>query len=716
MYVNSSVFPKGTTVTGVVRESEPGTPSFIVVSQSATGNATGSTIRFHGELLGGSQSAATQIAISNTNLDSRTVTTLLRTVDESTSDIRGHLTIHKEYDSSVFINFALNGINVEEANQTILKISSVSSSSANPFSADDKLVVSFARTGNKGQKGGSGTNGTNGDKGQKGEQGRDGNFGGATFDYTFDSATGVPSWSLASDAGELRLNKTKAEGQHNTTIIYVHPNNDQGDSKQSFLETIDSIDSNIKGFVRITEKHDSTKFLMFSISDLVDNTSTNGSWKITVTNVGYSATDVFSNDDNILVSWATSGKKGQKGEKGVLGQKGEVGNKGEKGQKGQIGLTGDKGDKGEIGGEGQKGDTGQKGEVGNKGEKGQKGITGAIGGGNWRTFDFETAVQETVDVGKLNIKKAWSSITATDTGLQINISQTDNTSPIKRDVAYWIQSFTNYGVPSDYGILQISQTDKPENRLTGKVTNLAFNQNNSYSIVTLDIIDINSITSNGIDNNSEVIVSFTPNGAKGQKGSVGLTGDKGQKGEIGNTGAKGQKGEKGAKGEVGPQGEKGPQGDKGNQSTVAGPKGDTGTVLGGLGMLDGWYVTGDSGAQSNVFTENVEFTQLPSTNGNATRGFIRESGNQMTYSSAANQGFSFPQTGLYVIQGNFEVYLATDLRTGHSYLQAFMTKNNGASWDSLAITTVYKPVLNGNERDFGINQTFSMKITVNIEE
>ena len=412
LYVNSSVFPKGTTVTGVVRESEPGTPSFIIVSQGATGNATGTTIRFHSELLGGSQNAATQIAISNTNLDSRTVTTLLRTLDESNSNIRGHFTIQKENDSSVFINFVLNGINTEETNQTILKTSTISSSSTNPFSADDNIVVSFTRTGDKGQKGDTGT------KGQKGEVGIQG----------------------------------------------------------------------IQGIQGIT------------------------------------------------------GAAGSNGSNGAKGQKGEVGIQGNPGSNGSNGSNGSKGQKGEVG---------------------IQGITGAIGGGNWRTFDFETAVQETVDVGKLNIKKAWSSIKATDKGLQINISQTDNTSPTKRDVAYWIQSFTNYGVPSDYGILQISQTDKPENRLTGKVTNLAFNQNNSYSVVTVDIIDINSITSNGIDNNREVIVSFTPNGAKGASGSNGSNGAKGQKGAVGiqgitgaagSNGSNGINGAKGQKGEVGIQG------------------------------------------------------------------------------------------------------------------------------------------------------------------
>ncbi len=78
-------------------------------------------------------------------------------------------------------------------------------------------------------------------------------------------------------------------------------------------------------------------------------------------------------------------------------------------------------------------------------------------------------------------------------------------------------------------------------------------------------------------------------------------------------------------------------------------------------MLDGWTTAGSGGD-----TNNVNFTPLGNTNGDATRGFIREEGNQMTFVHGSSQlihgedhGFSFPKTGLYVIHANFEVYLAT---------------------------------------------------------
>ena len=241
--------------------------------------------------------------------------------------------------------------------------------------ADSTVAGPKGDEGKKGETGAKGDKGDTGSKGDKGNAGLDGNFGGATFDYTFDGSTDVPSWSPASNAGKLRLNKTKTQGQHNSDIIYIHATNDEGNSIKSFLETIDAIDSNIKGFVRITLKTDSTKFLMFSISDLEDNTSANGSWKVTVTNVGYSTTDVFSDGQDILASWATSGKKGDKGEPGK-----DSTVKGEKGGKGEVGV-GEKGEKGQRGSNG----------IGEKGMKGVDGLKGESGiNVNYMNYDINT--------------------------------------------------------------------------------------------------------------------------------------------------------------------------------------------------------------------------------------------------------------------------------------------------------------------------------------
>ena len=61
--------------------------------------------------------------------------------------------------------------------------------------------------------------------------------------------------------------------------MYVDITDDDGTSIQSFLETIDSSTSAVKGHVRIANRTDATQFLLFSISDLTDQT---GWWIINI--------------------------------------------------------------------------------------------------------------------------------------------------------------------------------------------------------------------------------------------------------------------------------------------------------------------------------------------------------------------------------------------------------------------------------------------------
>ena len=88
---------------------------------------------------------------------------------------------------------------------------------------------------------------------------------------------------------------------------------------------------------------------------------------------------------------------------------------------------------------------------------------------------------------------------------------------------------------------------------------------------------------------------------------------------------------------------------------------------------------GESGS-----TLNVQFTQLSSSSTNR-RGFIRESGNEMSYigGTGTNHGFTFPQTGIYTIEAGF--MLRPSVHTSQStYVRAQMTINNGSNWDHLA--------------------------------
>ena len=85
-------------------------------------------------------------------------------------------------------------------------------------------------TGIKGEKGEIGSQGTDG------TQGTDGNFGGATFDYTFDATSATPG---DPGTGKVRLNSLSgaAAGQKGATAMYIDDTDDDGTDIQSFMQS-----------------------------------------------------------------------------------------------------------------------------------------------------------------------------------------------------------------------------------------------------------------------------------------------------------------------------------------------------------------------------------------------------------------------------------------------------------------------------------------------
>ena len=81
------------------------------------------------------------------------------------------------------------------------------------------------------------------------------------------------------------------------------------------------------------------------------------------------------------------------------------------------------------------------------------------------------------------------------------------------------------------------------------------------------------------------------------------------------------------------------------------------------------------------------------TNGDATRGFIREAGNQMSFTTGegTGHGFSFPKTGIYIVDGNLKVRSGIGASGGHNYFSAQMSKDKGATWNTVGITTAWQP-------------------------
>ena len=224
-------------------------------------------------------------------------------------------------------------------------------------------------TGAQGATGSTGAQGATGTGGSTGAQGAEGNFGGATFYYTFESNT----TNANPGAGDLRLDNST---QNAATGIYICDTDEDGTDIASYLQTIDDSTSTIKGHVKITNKLDSSQFLLFTISSLTDNT---GYFDITVSPVDSSATSPFSANEDILITFARTGDKGDTGSTGAQGATGSTGSQGATGSTGAQGAAGAQGATGSTGPTGPSGATGSQGATGSTGPTGPTGSTGSQG-------------------------------------------------------------------------------------------------------------------------------------------------------------------------------------------------------------------------------------------------------------------------------------------------------------------------------------------------
>jgi hypothetical protein len=188
------------------------------------------------------------------------------------------------------------------------------------------------------------------------------------LDYTFSTDT------TSSDPGTGTLKLDNADLTLATTL-YIDDLDDASTDIQAFLRTIDDSTSPIKGHFRISNKADSTDFALFTISSLTEET---GYFTITSAYVSGSATS-FSNNEDVLITFARTGDIGPQGATGVTGPTGPIGQTGPIGVTGATGSTGPQGDVGAVGATGPVGATGVTGSTGVTGVTGVTGPNGATG-------------------------------------------------------------------------------------------------------------------------------------------------------------------------------------------------------------------------------------------------------------------------------------------------------------------------------------------------
>lgn len=223
----------------------------------------------------------------------------------------------------------------------------------------------------QGAQGEQGIDGAQGAQGRQGYQGRDGNFGGASFDYTFSSSTANTdpgTGFLRFDNNDLTL----------STRLYIDNLDDNTTNCYPFLVTIDDSTSAIKGHFRITNKFDSNDFAIFTIASLkvhINYLEVNSSY------VSGSSTS-FTNNDDLLVTFARTGDRGDagaQGDQGTQGIQGAQGYQGLSGAQGDMGAQGEQGFQGVQGEQGYQGVQGVQGAQGFQGEQGFQGVQGEQG-------------------------------------------------------------------------------------------------------------------------------------------------------------------------------------------------------------------------------------------------------------------------------------------------------------------------------------------------
>ena len=403
---------------------------------------------------------------------------------------------------------------------------------------------SFGFTGSQGDIGYTGSQGDigyTGSFGFTGSQGPQGNFGGVTFDYTFDSDI----TDSAPGTGKLKLNQNNIS---TASVLYIQDTDDNNANLDAYLTTIDASTSQLKGHIRISNKSNSDDFAIFAI---INNSTNNGAYfSVPVSYVSGTASS-FSNNEDIIITFARTGDKGDIGYTGSRGDTGYTGSQGDigyTGSKGDIGFTGSQGEAGYIGADGYAGSQGFTGSQGYTGSQGDIGYTGSQG-----------------DIGY--------------TGSQGDIGYTGS----QGDVGY-------VGSQGDIGY-------------TGSQGDIGYTGSQGDIGYTGSQGDIGYTGSQGD-------IGYT--GSQGTTGFVGSQGDigyTGSQGDIGYTGSQGDIGYTGSQGDIGYTGSQGDIGYTGSQGDTGfvGSQGDLG-YTGSQGDIGYTGSQGNAGTQGFTGSQGVGFT------------------------------------------------------------------------------------------------------------
>ena len=501
-----------------------------------------------------------------------------------------------------------------------------------------------------GAQGTQGVQGITGSQGTQGIQGTVGSFGGATFDYTFDSgiSTADPG------AGRLKFNYV---GLSTVTEMYIDDTDDNGTDIQSFMRTIDDSDSTIKGHFKVSNKINAEDFALFTISALTEET---GYFTVNCAYVSGAATS-FTNDEDVLITFARTGDKGDTGTQGTQGVQGVQGltGSGTQGATGIQGTQGINGPQGRQGIQGIQGYGGTQGTQGRQGTTGAQGITGAgtQGAQGIQGITGEQGVQGiTGDTGGQGTQGVQG--TNGEQGTQGTDGAQGTSGSAVAQGYQGIQGIPGQGLQGADGASAFQGYQGIQGIQGESVQGVQGIQGDAASVQGYQGTQgIQGLTGAGAQGTQGIQGTDGPLGGPGAQGIQGIDGSQGNQGTQGVQGQEGLPGEQGIQGFVGQQGTQGVQGDLGIQGTtgdqgIQGITGDQGTQgTQGIQGIQGEGVQGIQGADGAAAAQGYQGIQ-----GNGgTQGTDGEQGIQGitgsgTQGSQGTQGISGDQ-GVQGIQG-----------------------------------------------------------------
>jgi len=227
-----------------------------------------------------------------------------------------------------------------------------------------------------GSQGNAGYTGSQGDLGEIGPVGYTGSRG--DLGYTGSQGVGFAgSVGYAGSQGDLGYTGSQGVGFTGSVgyagyTLYISENADNFQSIYTFLQTIDDSTSAIKGHFTVTEKANTSNFVLYAITGL--HAHYTNYFAVPTSYLNGSANN-FTNNLDIIITFA---RTGDIGDTGYTGSTGFVGSQGELGYTGSVGDTGYTGSFGSIGYTGSLGYTGSKGDLGYTGSVGS-GFVGSAG-------------------------------------------------------------------------------------------------------------------------------------------------------------------------------------------------------------------------------------------------------------------------------------------------------------------------------------------------